>query len=152
VLLYSRGSGSVASALKGSSCFGPQAQEPQGEAVGFTRDGAALLTASEGNGVPIYRSGPAPAPPASGKGTTTTVAPGGGGPSSRSTTLPGRVSSHTTAWATSSTASVRIGKWTSSSIGVATGPVVTTWTATPSRSTSLPRAAANTFSPAFDAE
>ena len=86
VLLYSRGSGSVASALKGSSCFGPQAQEPQGEAVGFTRDGAALLTASEGNGVPIYRSGPAPAPPASGKGTTTTVAPGGGGPSSRITT------------------------------------------------------------------
>ena len=54
--------------------------------------------------------------------------------------------------ATSSTPSVRIGKRTSSSIGVATGPVVTTCTAMPSRSTSLASAPAKALSPAFDAE
>ena len=45
-----------------------------------------------------------------------------------------------------------MGKCTSSSIGVATGPVVTTWTAMPSRSTSPANASANALSPAFDAE
>ena len=64
----------------------------------------------------------------------------------------GSVSSHTTAWATSSTPRVRIGKCTSSSIGVATGPVVTTCTAMPSRSTSPASAPAKALSPAFDAE
>ena len=85
VLLYDRGTGSVASALKGTSCFGPQAQEPQGEAVGFSLDGSALITASEGSAVPIHRSGPPP-PPA--KTTTTTAAPPGGGAGVTTTTAP----------------------------------------------------------------
>ena len=67
------------------------------------------------------------------------------------TTLPGRVSSQVTARATSATPRVRMGKWTSSSMGVATGPVVTTWTLMPSRSTSLARAAAKAFNPALEA-
>ena len=66
--------------------------------------------------------------------------------------MPGRVSSQAMACTTSEVASVSMGKCTSSSMGVATGPVVTTCTAMPSRSTSLARAAANAFSPAFDAE
>jgi hypothetical protein len=66
--------------------------------------------------------------------------------------LPGSVSSQAITATTSEVASVRIGKWTSSSIGVATGPVVTTCTATPSRSTSRARAPTYAFSPALDAE
>jgi len=59
VLLYPRGgSGSVVDALKRAPCFGPQAEEPQGEAVAFSSDGASLMTASEGAHVPLYRSGP----------------------------------------------------------------------------------------------
>ena len=61
------------------------------------------------------------------------------------------VSSQATASATSGTR-VRMGKRTSSSMGVATGPVVTTWTAMPSRSTSLARAAAKALRPALEAE
>ena len=69
VLVYPRGgSGSVVDALKRTACFGPQAQEPQGESVAFTRDGASLVTISEGSKAPVYRSGkPAAA-------TTTTTA------------------------------------------------------------------------------
>ena len=43
----------------GEPCFGPQEEEPQGEAIAFTGDGAAYVTASEGANVPIHRVGAA---------------------------------------------------------------------------------------------
>jgi hypothetical protein len=64
VFLYHRGSGSsVASALAGASCAGaapPRSgvwpgAEPQGEALGFTRDGRGYVTLSEGAHAPIHR-------------------------------------------------------------------------------------------------
>jgi hypothetical protein len=69
VLAFERTDGqSLADALLGEPCFGPQEEEPQGEAIAFTGDGAAYVTASEGSGVPIHRIEIA-APP-----TTTTTA------------------------------------------------------------------------------
>ncbi len=103
VLLYPRGgSGSVVDALKRDACFGPHAQEPQGEAVAFTRDGAAVVTISEGCRAPVHRSGK-PAVPTT---TTTTRAtattsgaadrPAGGG----STTTEGATTTSSTAGST----------------------------------------------------
>ena len=45
----------LAEALLGEPCFGPQQQEPQGEAIAFTHAGTAYVTASEGTNVPINR-------------------------------------------------------------------------------------------------
>ena len=75
VLLYGRGGGSLASALKGTACFGPQAEERQGEAVAFTRDGASVVTIGEGARAPVHRSGA----PRAATTTTTPAAPAPGG-------------------------------------------------------------------------
>jgi hypothetical protein len=71
VLAFERGGDqSLAEALLGEPCFAPQVGEPQGEAIAFTGDGSAYVTASEGTGVPIHRFA-VEAPPT----TTTTGAP-----------------------------------------------------------------------------
>jgi hypothetical protein len=58
VLVFERAGGqTVAEALLGEPCFGPQEEEPQGEAIAFTGDGAAYVTASEGTNVPVTRVG-----------------------------------------------------------------------------------------------
>jgi hypothetical protein len=82
VLLYPRGSGgSVVDALKRAACFGPQAQEPQGEAVAFTRDSASIVTISEGTRAPVHRSGkPAAATTTTTAGSTPTTGGSSGGP------------------------------------------------------------------------
>jgi hypothetical protein len=46
---------SLAEALLGEPCFGPQQAEAQGEAIAFTGDGTAYVTASEGTNVAINR-------------------------------------------------------------------------------------------------
>ena len=66
-------------------------------------------------------------------------------------TFGGSWSRKTIVCAMSSALRASIGKRTSSSIGVATGPVVTTCTLIPSRSTSFASENGTTFSPAFDA-
>jgi hypothetical protein len=87
VLLYARGSGSVAAALKGSPCFGPQAQEPQGEAVAFTRDGGSLVTASEGGHPMLHRSGaPVSTTPTTSRPSTPTTTRSGSGARATTTT------------------------------------------------------------------
>ena len=52
VLVFERADDqTLAEALLGEPCFGPQEEEPQGEAIAFTGDGAAYVTASEGANV-----------------------------------------------------------------------------------------------------
>lgn len=82
VLVFDRvEGGSVAEALLGSPCSGPQATEPQGEAIAFTADGSAYLTASEGSGVPLNAASiaapPAPSTTATTPTTSTPVRTGG---------------------------------------------------------------------------
>ena len=45
----------LADALLGDPCFGPQEEEQQGEAIAFTGDGVAYVTASEGANPTIHR-------------------------------------------------------------------------------------------------
>jgi len=71
VLAFARADGqSLADALMGDPCFAPQEEELQGEAIAFTGDGTAYVTASEGPNVPIHRVGVT----APGSATTTTAA------------------------------------------------------------------------------
>ncbi len=56
VLAFSRGKhGTVASAFGRPSCDAPQIDEPQGEAIGFTANGASYVTISEGVGAAVHR-------------------------------------------------------------------------------------------------
>ncbi len=56
VLAFSRGKhGTVASAFRRPSCAAPQIDEPQGEAIGFTANGASYVTISEGVGAAVHR-------------------------------------------------------------------------------------------------
>ncbi len=56
VLVFERAEGmTLAEALLGEPCFGPEEAEAQGEALAFTGDGTAYVTASEGADVPIQR-------------------------------------------------------------------------------------------------
>lgn len=67
---------SVADALLGEPCFAPQEDEAQGEAIAFTGDGAAYVTASEGANVPLHRvdlAAPEPAATTTTTGATTTT-------------------------------------------------------------------------------
>jgi hypothetical protein len=64
--------GSLVDALLGEACAAPQAQEPQGEAVAFTRAGDAYVTVSEGTHPPVHRVAIEPAETP----TSTTTAPG----------------------------------------------------------------------------
>ncbi|MFL6204182.1 MAG: hypothetical protein ACJ739_02410 [Acidimicrobiales bacterium] len=87
VLLFARGSGSVATALRGKACSGPQAAERQGEAVAFARDGASIFTISEGDHPPVHRSGaPAATTATTSRSTATTSGSSGGRGRSTSTT------------------------------------------------------------------
>ena len=56
VVAFSRAEhGSVAAAFRRPSCDAPQIDEPQGEAVGFTANGASYVTISEGVGAAVHR-------------------------------------------------------------------------------------------------
>jgi hypothetical protein len=56
VLAFERAEGdTLAEALLGEPCFAPQAEEAQGEAIAFTADGSAYVTASEGAGARLHR-------------------------------------------------------------------------------------------------
>ena len=71
VLVFERGDDeTLAEALLGEPCFGPQQEEAQGEAIAFTHDGSAYVTASEGTNVAIVRIAVVEEAP-----TTTTTAP-----------------------------------------------------------------------------
>ena len=55
VLAFSRGEhGTVAAAFRRPPCDAPQIDEPQGEAVGFTANGASYVTISEGVGAAVH--------------------------------------------------------------------------------------------------
>jgi hypothetical protein len=49
------GSTTITAALAGKPCKGRTAAEPQGEAIGFTRDGRGYVTVSEGAHAPLHR-------------------------------------------------------------------------------------------------
>jgi hypothetical protein len=56
VLAFSRGAhGTVAAAFRAPPCEAPQIDEPQGEAIGFTANGASYVTISEGVGAAVHR-------------------------------------------------------------------------------------------------
>ncbi len=56
VLAFSRGKrGTVAAAFRRPPCDAPQIDEPQGEAIGFTANGASYVTISEGVGAAVHR-------------------------------------------------------------------------------------------------
>jgi hypothetical protein len=56
VFLYPRASGTtLASAFSQTACAGAVASEPQGEGLGFTRDGRGYVTVSEGSHPPLHR-------------------------------------------------------------------------------------------------
>jgi hypothetical protein len=56
VLAFSRGArGTVAAAFRRPPCAAPQIDEPQGEAIGFTANGASYVTISEGVGAAVHR-------------------------------------------------------------------------------------------------
>ena len=62
ILAFSRGEhGTVAAAFRRPSCDAPQIDEPQGEAIGFTANGASYVTISEGVGAAVHRFDGAPA-------------------------------------------------------------------------------------------
>jgi hypothetical protein len=73
VLVFERGDDeTLAEALLGEPCFAPQAEEEQGEAIAFTADGTAYVTASEGVNPTIHRVEIAAAPDST---TSTSTAP-----------------------------------------------------------------------------
>jgi hypothetical protein len=65
--------GTVASAMASEPCSAPVLQEQQGEAVGFSADGSAYFTASEGAAPALHRYGVSP-PPLGPAPTTSTTA------------------------------------------------------------------------------
>jgi hypothetical protein len=80
VLAFERGEDeTLAEALLGEPCFAPQAEEAQGEAIAFTADGSAYVTASEGAGARIHRiEVAAPSTPSSTTTLPSTTAPRAG--------------------------------------------------------------------------
>lgn len=56
VLAFVRPAGApLADAFRATPCQAPQAEEPQGEAVGWAADGRSYVTLSEGDHVPVHR-------------------------------------------------------------------------------------------------
>jgi hypothetical protein len=123
VVLYRRPPGTaIEAAFAGTSCTGPSASEPQGEALGFLADGSGYVTVSEGAAPPVRRFAPRAV-------TVPTVVP---------TTPP------TTRPSVTTTTRPRVTTTTRPSVTTTTRPRVTTTTRPSVTTTTRPRVTATT--------